>query len=66
MGNLTIYNGCVFCGREWSVEVDERAYALWQYGILLAQEAFPHLSATERECLVSGICPKCQGEIFGE
>jgi len=31
----------------------------------LAQNAFPYLSATEREQLISHICPKCQDSIFG-
>jgi hypothetical protein len=31
---------------------------------MLAQDAFPYLSATEREQLISHICPDCQHDIF--
>lgn len=56
---------CPFCGREHSVLVKESDYMHWSEGEL-AQNAFPYLSATEREQIISGICPTCQREIFGE
>ncbi len=37
----------------------------WQEGEL-AQNAFPYLSADEREMLISGVCPKCWAKTFGE
>lgn len=56
---------CPFCGKEYSVMVNEENYYNWYFNDLLVQEAFPDLTATERECLISHICPECQGEIFG-
>lgn len=56
---------CPFCGKEHSVEVSERAFYEWQSGALI-QNVMPTLSATEREQLVSRICPACQANLFGE
>lgn len=55
---------CPFCGRGNEVEVNENDYWDWQDGIL-AQIAFPYLSAEEREQLISGICPICWEKTFG-
>ena len=55
---------CPFCGRGNEVEVNEMDYLDWSDG-MLAQEAFPYLNATERESLISGLCPTCQKSIFG-
>jgi hypothetical protein len=47
--------------------VDKEAYKDyldWQNGVL-AQVAFPYLSANEREALISGICPTCWEKMFG-
>ena len=56
---------CPFCGAEHSVEVNLAGFEAWQNGELI-QRAMPNLSATEREQLISHICPKCQAEVFGE
>ena len=56
---------CPFCGAIHSVLVNEDDFACFQNG-LLAQDAFPYLTATEREELISGMCPDCQHEVFGE
>ena len=64
MSNITITNRCPFCGQTHEVEVDYRSFINWQCGEL-AQNAFPHLTAEEREQLISGICPDCQRDIFG-
>lgn len=55
---------CPFCGEEHSVMVDMEGYLAWQEGDLV-QNAMPHLSATEREQLISHLCPACQEKIFG-
>ena len=56
---------CPICGQEEEVPVYAEDYADWENGELI-QNAFPYLSATERECLISGMCPACQDKIFGE
>ena len=61
---VTIITRCPFCGHANEVEVNEMDYLDWQDGMLV-QDAFPYLSANEREMLVSGICPACWASTFG-
>ena len=56
---------CPFCGTEHSVEVDLAQFEAWQNGELI-QRAMPDLTPTEREQLISRMCPKCQAEVFGK
>ena len=56
---------CPFCGEVHTVTVDAIDYLAWENGDVLAQNAFPYLSADEREMLISGICPKCWEKTFG-
>lgn len=55
---------CPFCGDQHFVEVPLEELEAYEAGAL-AQEAFKSLSATEREQIISHICPECQIEIFG-
>ena len=57
--------GCPCCGKEHSVVVQNEDLIKWQTGTL-AQKAFPYLSTAEKEQLISGLCLKCQEDIFGE
>lgn len=61
---VTIITACPFCGRANEIEVNEADYWDWQDGELV-QNAFPYLSADEREMLISGICPTCWEKTFG-
>ena len=56
---------CPLCGEDHAVEVNLAQYEAWQNGELI-QNAMPDLTPTEREQLISGLCPKCQTEMFGE
>ena len=56
---------CPFCGESHAVEVNLAGFEAWQNGELI-QRGLPELSPTEREQLISGLCPKCQAEMFGE
>lgn len=62
---VTVVTRCPFCGRASEVEVNEMDYLDWQDGAL-AQDAFPYLSASEREMLISGICDSCWDGMFGD
>lgn len=62
---ICVVTRCPFCGRGNEVEVNEEDYWDWEDGVL-AQNAFPYLSAEEREMLISGICPQCWSNSFGE
>ncbi len=61
---VSISTVCPFCGRSNEVEVNENDYWDWQDGMLV-QDAFPYLSADEREMLITGICPTCWDKMFG-
>lgn len=56
---------CPFCGDEHTVMVGLEDYFLYKDGEL-AQNAFPYLSATEREQLISHMCPECQKKYFAD
>ena len=62
---VTIITRCPFCGRTNEVAANEADYLDWQDGVLV-QDAFPYLSADEREMLISGICPACWASSFGD
>ena len=59
----TIETTCPFCRKAHTVQVHGKDYLDWQHGVL-AQDAFPYLSADEREMLISGICPTCWEKMF--
>lgn len=61
---IVAVNTCPICGKTHSVELDIVDFFDW-IGGTLTQVAFSYLSATEREQLISGICPDCQDDIFG-
>lgn len=62
---IVITSICPICGRLVDTEVELEQYEAYMYGEMLAQDAFPTLSATDRETIISGACPECQEEIFG-
>lgn len=64
MIDTTLVMACPFCGKEHSVDIASSDYFAYMDGEL-AQNAFPYLSATEREQIISHICPACQESIFG-
>jgi hypothetical protein len=64
MRNTIIAITCPFCGADHEVEVNFEEYVNWIGGELI-QNAMPSLTPTEREQLISHICPKCQEGIFG-
>lgn len=56
---------CPFCGTVSEITVSKDSFMTWQMGEMI-QMAMPELGADEREILVSGLCLKCQAEVFGE
>ncbi len=61
---ITITTTCPFCGKSHGVKVSAADFWEWNDGALV-QDAFPYLSADEREMLISGICPTCWDKMFG-
>lgn len=60
---MSIEKKCPFCCTLTSIEVNLTKYEKWQNGESI-QKAMPELSATERETLISGLCPKCIAKFF--
>lgn len=56
---------CRSCHEVTLFSLDCDALARWQEGTLI-QDAFPHLTADQRELLISGICGKCFDKMFAE
>lgn len=65
MYTLTITLTCPICLAIHTVVVREDELNAYEAGAM-AQDAFKSLSATEREQIISRICPTCQADIFGE
>lgn len=63
---MKIKGNCVFCKHIWEVTVKAKDVDRYINEGVLVQNAFPYLTATERECIISGMCPTCQVKIFGE
>jgi len=61
--NFTIATVCPFCSHVNYITVNEQDYYRWEDGELI-QNAFPYLSAEERELLKTGICPSCWDKMF--
>lgn len=61
--NLTVANRCPMCGKVHTVNVNDVDFQRWQTGASI-QNAFPYLSANEREIIMTGICPKCWDKMF--
>ncbi len=57
---------CWVCGEASTVEVDSNAYRYWKSGELLIQDAFPGMSAGQREMLKTGIHPSCWDSVFSD
>jgi len=56
MKNIT--NCCLFCGVSKSILVEADHFDAWQCGVL-AQDAMPNLTISDREFLISKVCPTC-------
>ncbi len=54
-GKVEVSGPGVMTGEPQSVVVNKEGLEKWSSGELLAQQAFPELSADEREFLISGI-----------
>ena len=65
MTTLLITKPCPYCGTVSKVTVPESGLRMWKSGTRI-QDALPMLTADEREILMSGVCPACRDDVFGE
>lgn len=61
---VNILTVCPICGHAHEIAVNEEDYFAWSFDGVYAQDAFPYLSANEREMLISGVCPECWEKTF--
>ena len=59
---ISMFSGNV---HSWDIPVTEEQLNLWQRGILI-QNAMPHLTADEREFIMTGTTPDEWNQMFGE
>lgn len=62
---MQIVRQCPVCGVVQTLQVKEKDFLRWKSGARI-QEAFPELSADEREILLSGVCPDCWERMYGD
>lgn len=65
MTDVKVKTRCPICDKVTIVTADSEDIRRYESGALI-QDAFPTLSASEREMLKTGICPKCWDDMFGE
>ena len=61
----TICKRCFYCGDTSFIQLnanDLNSYMSGKY----AQDAFPYLTAEQREIIISGTCPECWQAIFSK
>ena len=63
---MIVKRTCPMCGKTHGVTVSTDEYNKWTSGMAHIQDAMPRLSATEREQLLSGLCPVCQQTVFDD
>lgn len=63
--NQTIIFDCPRCGHSHTIDVNLDDWIDYVSGNGLAQDIFTYLTPTEREQMISNLCPSCQQIIFG-
>ena len=61
---ITLTCTCPFCGDIKDITVTKKDFIAWDSGALI-QRAFPYLDPSDRERLMTGICPTCWEGMFG-
>lgn len=56
---------CRMCSKRYTFMIDPEDYFAFQHGTF-AQDAFPYLSAAEREMMISQTCGPCFDKLFPE
>lgn len=63
--NRTLELQCDHCGFVYSLLINSEDIIRYQSGTLV-QDAFPYLSAGERELIISRTCNSCWTNLFGD
>jgi len=57
---------CPICLEEHTLDVTDEQYEKYINGEDYIQNIFSEMSAEDREMLITGICPKCWRNVFGD
>lgn len=66
MTKLIVTKICRTCGQVIDIEVNKIDYDRYKAGLIKVQDAFPYLTADEREMLMTGICGDCYDAMFAD
>ena len=56
---------CPFCRTKTEIKISAKGYEKWLDGDCV-QDAFPDMSAEDRELLITGMCYNCQDKTFAD
>lgn len=65
LGNARLKVRCTMCRQVYTLDVQMQDYQRYREGAMV-QDAFPYLSAGQRELLISGLCDTCWDYTFRE
>lgn len=63
---VVIERRCKMCDTVYKIECESEDLAAYLSGAKLIQDAFPYLSADDRELLQSGICGACYDAMWDD
>jgi hypothetical protein len=61
---IKITTVCQGCGSTEEIPVDEAKYEMWKRRQINIQDAFPRLTASQRERLQTGYCDPCWDKLW--
>jgi hypothetical protein len=61
---MIVSKACRKCQKIVEIEIDVQDFFDWSAGDKLIQDAFPYLTAGEREMLISQTCDDCWNKLF--
>lgn len=64
--DLNVICTCKYCGAVNKVKVRKLDFLRWRSGELMIQQAFPYLTPSQREQILSGTCDDCWRSMMSE
>lgn len=64
--SYSLIGKCIQCKCHQKVTVTAEEWANYNFRGMMIQDAFPNVSAGDREWLISGICGTCFDKLFAE
>ena len=64
MPNITLTRVCMYCHQMHTFTMPVDDYRKWAVNRVAIQKALPYFNASQREILLSQICPECWDVLF--